>query len=286
MNDKCAGGTGAVIEKIAAKLNLSPEELAQQGTRIELHPVAGKCGVFAETDITGLQKQGVSPRELMASLFDAVVLQNLTVLARGHTLKPRVMLLGGPNVFRSRMRQAWRHHLVKLWKQQGVPFPEQDSLESLISVPPDAQFFGAIGAIEYGRTEESHVGCYRGSAPLAHHVQSNRDSQRQGGTQGLCENDTELQNFLREYSVPSTPQQSYSATELPCFLGIDGGSTSTKAVVLAPDGALIDSAYLLSQADPIKDAVTVLRELRNRFAQRQLRFKILGVAVTDTQRIS
>src|SRR3954464_14571954 len=89
MNDKCAGGTGAVIDKINAKLKIPIEELGNQGyTGIKLHPVAGKCGVFAETDINGLQKQGIPPDQLMASLFDAIVLQNLTVLTRGHTLRP------------------------------------------------------------------------------------------------------------------------------------------------------------------------------------------------------
>src|SRR5438132_789937 len=51
MNDKCAGGTGAVIDKINAKLKIPVEELAEQGYHgIKLHKVAGKCGVFAETD--------------------------------------------------------------------------------------------------------------------------------------------------------------------------------------------------------------------------------------------
>ena len=286
MNDKCAGGTGAVIEKIAAKLNLSPEELLQQEyDGLEIHPVAGKCGVFAETDITGLQKQGVSPRELMASLFDAIVIQNLTVLTRGQTLKPRVLLLGGPNVFIPGMRQAWRHYLVKLWKQQGVPFSENAPLESLVSVPFDGQFFGVIGAIEYGRTEDAGVGCYRGTKPLALHVQSNRSSHRAGGTRGLYESAAELQEFLRQYSLPSPPRPSHSAPEIEAFLGIDGGSTSTKAVVLAADGTLIDSAYRLSQAEPIQDAIAVLRELRDRFAERNVRLKVLRAAATGYSRI-
>ena len=103
MNDKCAGGTGAVIDKINAKLKIPPDELCNQGYKgIRIHPVAGKCGVFAETDINGLQKQGIPADELMASLFDAIVLQNLTVLTRGHTLRPHVLLLGGPNTFHSR----------------------------------------------------------------------------------------------------------------------------------------------------------------------------------------
>ncbi len=57
MNDKCAGGTGAVIDKINAKLRIPAEQLCEMGYEgIKLHPVAGKCGVFAETDINGLQK--------------------------------------------------------------------------------------------------------------------------------------------------------------------------------------------------------------------------------------
>lgn len=282
MNDKCAGGTGAVIEKIAAKLNLPPEELLQQGyDGIAIHPVAGKCGVFAETDIIGLQKQGVSPRELMASLFDAVVIQNLTVLTRGHTLKPRVLLLGGPHVFLPGMRQVWRHHLAKLWNQQQVSLPEQASIESLVFVPPDGQFFGAMGAIEYGRTEDAGTGRYLGSGPLALHVQTTRDSQRAGGTRGLCKSEAELQEFIQEYSFPSpAPRPSLSGTELPVFLGLDGGSTSTKAVVLTPGGTLLDSAYKLSQSDPITDSIGVLRELRDRFAARRIHLKILGAAVT------
>ena len=59
MNDKCAGGTGAVLDKISAKLRISPERLATLAYRgVKLHPVAGKCGVFAETDVNSLQKLG------------------------------------------------------------------------------------------------------------------------------------------------------------------------------------------------------------------------------------
>ena len=103
MNDKCAGGTGAVIDKINAKLKIPTDLLAEQGYHgIKLHRVAGKCGVFAETDINGLQKVGTPPDELMASLFEAIVLQNLSVLTRGHTLRPHVLLLGRTQQFHSR----------------------------------------------------------------------------------------------------------------------------------------------------------------------------------------
>ena len=102
MNDKCAGGTGAVIDKINAKLRIPSEELCNMGYKgMKLHPVAGKCGVFAETDINGLQKSGVEPPELMASLFEAIVMQNLSVLTRGNTLITTI--ISEPNIFCLRM---------------------------------------------------------------------------------------------------------------------------------------------------------------------------------------
>jgi activator of 2-hydroxyglutaryl-CoA dehydratase len=134
MNDKCAGGTGAVIDKIAAKLKIPPTDLCEMRyCDMEIHPVAGKCGVFAETDITGLQKQGIPPDQLMASLFDAVVLQNLTVLTRGHTLRPHVLLLGGPNRFLREMREAWQQNIPRTWRERQVPIEKGAAPEELIN---------------------------------------------------------------------------------------------------------------------------------------------------------
>src|SRR6202044_2784665 len=109
MNDKCAGGTGAVIDKINAKLRLPADELCKKGyTRLKLHPAAGQGGGVAETDINGLQKSGVPADELMASLFEAIVQQNLAVLTRGNTLRPQVLLLGGPNTYIQGMQDCWK----------------------------------------------------------------------------------------------------------------------------------------------------------------------------------
>jgi activator of 2-hydroxyglutaryl-CoA dehydratase len=121
MNDKCAGGTGAVIDKINAKLKIPQSDLCNQCYHgVKLHKVAGKCGVFAETDINSLQKVGTPSEELMASLFEAIVLQNLTVLTRGHTLLPHVLLLGGPNTFIRGMREAWQANIPKMWQDRKV----------------------------------------------------------------------------------------------------------------------------------------------------------------------
>src|SRR4051812_18215071 len=175
MNDKCAGGTGAVIDKINAKLKIPAAELCEQGyLGIKLHKVAGKCGVFAETDINGLQKEGTPSDELMASLFDAIVLQNLTVLTRGHTLRPHVLLLGGPNTFIRGMREAWQHNIPKMWVERGVEIPAGESPETLIKTPENAQYFAALGAIEFGKDELDEVGRYAGTAALEHYINAGR----------------------------------------------------------------------------------------------------------------
>ncbi len=146
MNDKCAGGTGAVIDKINAKLGLSNDEMAGLDYyAVKLHPVAGKCGVFAETDINGLQKNGVPPPELMASLFEAIIQQNLSVLTRGNTLLPTVLLLGGPNTFIPAMRDCWKYNIPKIWAERKIELPEGVDPADLIVVPDNAQYYAAIG---------------------------------------------------------------------------------------------------------------------------------------------
>src|SRR6201993_1055844 len=186
MNDKCAGGTGAVIDKINAKLKIPAIQLGElkyQG--IKLHKVAGKCGVFAETDINGLQKVGTPPDELMASLFEAIVLQNLSVLTRGHTLRPHVLLLGGPNSFIRGMREAWQANIPRMWKERKVEIPNGAKPEELIKVPENAQYFAALGSVEFGKDEDAEVGAYRGTGKLVHYIDFGREAEKaNSGGQG------------------------------------------------------------------------------------------------------
>src|ERR1700746_2177302 len=197
MNDKCAGGTGAVIDKINAKLKIPTELLAEQKYHgIKLHKVAGKCGVFAETDINGLQKVGTPSDALMASLFEAIVLQNLSVLTRGHTLKPHVLLLGGPNSFIRGMREAWQANIPRMWQERKVAVPEGMKPEDLIKVPQNAQYFAALGAGEFGRSEEDDIGGTPGYEDLVYYIEFGRQEEKaKSGSKGLVAKDGELDVF-------------------------------------------------------------------------------------------
>ncbi|HYB44329.1 MAG TPA: BadF/BadG/BcrA/BcrD ATPase family protein, partial [Candidatus Methylomirabilis sp.] len=286
MNDKCAGGTGAVIDKISAKLGIAAAELGGMGYRgHRLHPVAGKCGVFAETDINGLQKQGVPREELLASLFEAIVQQNLAVLTRGHTLRPRVLLLGGPNGYIRGMRECWRHNIPLVWRERGVAFDESAPIEALIVVPEDAAYFAALGAVEFGRAElQDHpdAGAYRGLAELEWYVAEGRVAERKSAAGGaLWKTREELEAFRSRYTpAPWAPARLPAGTTVRAFLGIDGGSTSTKAVLLDEGKEVIARAYQLSRGNPIEDTMAIVADLAAQIEAQGCRLEILGAGTT------
>jgi predicted CoA-substrate-specific enzyme activase len=283
MNDKCAGGTGAVIDKINAKLKIPADELGAQGYHgIKLHKVAGKCGVFAETDVNGLQKEGTPPDELMASLFDAIVLQNLTVLTRGHTLKPHVLLLGGPNSFIKGMREAWQANIPKMWRDRKVEIPEGAKPEELIKVPQNAQYFAAIGAVEFGKDEDDCVGCYRGTEHLIQYMEVGRQAEKsKSGSSGLVKTKDELDIFREQYKRKKfTPAAFQRGSTIAGFVGVDGGSTSTKAVLVDEKGDILCKVYQLSNGNPIQDTIDMFEGLRKQVEDQGAHLKVMGVGTT------
>jgi predicted CoA-substrate-specific enzyme activase len=284
MNDKCAGGTGAVIDKISKKLGIPLKDISKlHYSGIRIHTVAGKCGVFAETDINGLQKQGIKAEELMASLFEAFVLQNLRVLARGHTLLPHVLLLGGPNAFIPGMREAWQHNIALMWQERGVQIPEGATPEQLIRAPQDAEYYGALGAVEFGKEEDVEVGRYLGLKQLENLQRGRMEGKNRGG-QGipaLVGSQEEVDAFLKKYAPPPfTPPKFNLGDVATGFIGIDGGSTSTKAVLLSSEGEVLARAYQLSKGNPIQDTVEILEKLRAQVESQGASIEVLGAATT------
>src|SRR2546423_4671836 len=142
MQSACSGGTGTFIEKTARQPEIAPRTLSQMGySGYSLHKISSKCGIFAEADANTLLKAGVPVEEIIASLFEAVVYQNLATLTRGNTPLPEILLLGGPNLFFTGLQQAWRHHLAKLWAQRKVVLPDGREPASLIHVAGEALYY-------------------------------------------------------------------------------------------------------------------------------------------------
>lgn len=286
MNDKCAGGTGAVIDKINAKLKIAADQLCQMGYEgLKLHPVAGKCGVFAETDINGLQKQGVPPDELMASLFESIIQQNLSVLTRGNTLRPKVLLLGGPNCYIRGMMECWRHNIPQVWKERKVELPPGVPVEELIIVPDNAQYFAAIGAVEFAKQEvqdDPDLGVYQGRQALQWYMDVGRKQEKAArGASGLVKDVGELAAFKDRFKKHSwEPTRYASGTKVSAFVGIDGGSTSTKGVLVDHDKRVIAKAYQLSKGNPIEDTMDIFAQLQRQIEEQGCTLEVLGVGTT------
>lgn len=287
MNDKCAGGTGAVIDKINAKLKIPTAQLCNMGyIGLKLHPVAGKCGVFAETDINGLQKSGVPADELMASLFESIIQQNLSVLTRGHTLRPEVLLLGGPNTYIKGMQDCWRHNIPKMWEERSVQYDKSKQIEELIRVPDNAQYFAAIGAVEYGKDEEPDVGIYKGYNDLEYYIQYGREAEKKkimqlSGGGGLYKSKEELDEFKDKYRIQHFVPAKFARGEIVRgFIGIDGGSTSTKAALLSENKKVLVKAYQLSKGNPIEDTIEILGKIQLQVEEQGATLEVLGIGTT------
>ena len=163
MQSACSGGTGTFIEKTARKLQVASEQLAAMPyAGLSLHKISSKCGIFAETDANTLVKTGVPVEEIIASLFEAVVYQNLATLTKGNTPMPEVLLLGGPNLFFRGLQEAWRHHLAKLWTERGSSPRGHAIPRSSSSCPRTPSTTRASAAWRSARGEAAGVGVYQG----------------------------------------------------------------------------------------------------------------------------
>jgi predicted CoA-substrate-specific enzyme activase len=266
MNDKCASGTGATIDKCFLKVNAPPELVTTlRFDDSKLHHVAAKCGVFAETDIVNLIKSGIPSTEVLCSLADAIVMQNLSVLTRGNTLKARVLLLGGPNTYLPFLQDCWRLRIPQVWAERGYDYPKDIPIEDLVFVPENAQYYAALGAVLYGLHEDISVGWLKDTSELHEFITTGRKA-RLGETAGppLSKDEQELIEFRELYKIPKfIPAVFTPGQKVEAIIGLDGGSTSSKAVIVDyADGKILGKAYQLSKGNPIQDTKELLAQLK------------------------
>jgi predicted CoA-substrate-specific enzyme activase len=262
MQSACSGGTGTFVEKTARKLQISSERLASMTYEgMSLHKVSSKCGIFAETDANTLVKTGVPVEEIIASLFEAVVYQNLATLTKGNTPMPEVLLLGGPNLFFTGLQEAWRHHLKKLWTQRKVALPEGRDAESLIIVPKEALYYACLGCIEIGQDEKPEIGVYTGREKLRWWIDEGQHEEKaKSGAKGLIASIDDLTRFSSEYDNKTCAHEA-PKTSTGLLIGCDFGSTTAKAVVMSQERDLLFSCYALSKGNPIEDAQSLFRQI-------------------------
>ena len=283
MNDKCASGTGATIDKCMIKVGAEAGFATSLHFKDDaLHHVAAKCGVFAETDIVNLVKGGIPKDEVLNSLADAIVLQNLSVLTRGNTLKPRVLLLGGPNTYLPFLRECWQQRIPETWRDRGYDYPKDVPVEELIFVPPNADLYAAFGAAVYGIADGGDAGRFNGIESLKDFITNGRRA-RLGEQAGppLSANEGETKTFVDMYRIPKFVAPALAAgTTVRGVIGLDGGSTSSKAVVIGEDGEILAKAYQLSKGNPLQDTKELVRKLVDHFEAQGTTLEVLGFGAT------
>ena len=293
MQSACSGGTGTFIEKTARKLQIAPEALSEMRyTGHTLHKISSKCGIFAEADANTLLKAGVTVDEIIASLFEAVVYQNLATLTRGNTPSPEVLLLGGPNLFFKGLQEAWRLHLTHIWEERKIQMPNGKAPEEYIVVPKDALYYAALGCIEVALGEQHNVGTLpghektamvdRGRPVRGQEEAGPRRAVRQRGQfenvhRRLFQDGRHLGRKYRSESGGSSNRNSGKEKT-----GSRGGGLrfridhSQSRLPFGPDKELLFSCYALSKGNPIEDAKILFRQLRDAIGDGE----ILGLGIT------
>ncbi len=258
MNGTCAGGTGAFIDQMAALLETDAaglNELAAGASTI--YPIAARCGVFAKTDVQPLINEGARREDIAASIYQAVVNQTISGLACGKPIRGNVAFLGGPLHFMDQLRERF---IVTL-KLTG----------DAIIVPDNSQLFVAAGsAYAAERLPNALSGEKPKDFPTIKEFRDNlknlvgaelSEVQR---LEPLFTSQEELDKFSERHSQEKAARADLSTAKGPVFLGLDAGSTTTKATLINQKGEILWDFYDVNAGNPVDLAVRILKDLYRR----------------------
>ena len=244
MNGTCAGGTGAFIDQMAALLDTDAgglNELAKDHETI--YPIASRCGVFAKTDVQPLLNEGARKEDIAASIFQSVVTQTISGLACGRPIRGYVAFLGGPLQYLPQLRE-------RFYATLGLD-------EEHIIVPENAHLFVAAGCAIAGAAEGAQA------EPLPDVLDRLKNL---GDIQGsevvrlapLFADAEEYRAFKERHDEERVRRGDLASYEGTAYLGIDAGSTTFKAALIAEDGALLWSHYASNKGDVLGCAKSAL----------------------------
>ena len=244
MNGICAGGTGSFIDQMASLLKTDAIGLNEYAKDYKaIYPIAARCGVFAKSDIQPLINEGATKQDLAASIFQAVVNQTISGLACGKPIRGNVAFLGGPLHFLSELKQAFIRTL-KLTDEHVI-------------APDHSHLFAAVGSALSSKNEvKTNIKSL--SDLLTNGIEFEFEVNRMDP---LFESPAQYQEFLdrhNQYAVAKSELDNYQGD---CFLGIDAGSTTTKAALVGSDGSLLYSFYSNNNGSPLKTTLKAMKEI-------------------------
>ena len=244
MNGVCAGGTGSFIDQMASLLQTDASGLNEYAKNYKaLYTIAARCGVFAKSDIQPLINDGASKEDLAASIFQAVVNQTISGLACGKPIRGHVAFLGGPLHFLSELKEAFIRTL-KLDNEHTI-------------APKNSHLFAAIGSAMNSK-KDLNVSLQEMQNRLAGKIKMEFEVDRM---EPLFASEADYKEFEQRHAKHQVPIKDLSTYQGKAFLGIDAGSTTTKAALVGEDGTLLYSFYHNNDGDPLGTTITAIKDI-------------------------
>lgn len=265
LNTQCAAGTGSFLEQQAGRMRLTIEEFSAIAVQAEDPPyIAGRCAVFAKSDIIHLQQVGTPREEIIGGLCMALARNFTSDVARGKPFHRPIIFQGGVSKNQGMIRAF--EQVLKLEPGELI-IPEHQALMPAIGT--------AIIAAERGRPSREGERAPIVWADLCSRIQTaieQEDREQPGGYEPLVTITTAGNGELA---------RTHNQGKTPAYLGIDVGSISTKAMIIDGAGTPISKVYLRTQDDPLGATQRALAALQ---AKMNGRLDIRGVAVTGSGR--
>lgn len=263
MNSNCAAGTGSFLEEQISRLELKLEDYALYAGRAKTIPrIAGRCSVFAKTDIIHYQQEGVPVEDILWGLACAMVRNYRGAVMRKLPLRKPILFAGGV---------AHNQAIINAFSQ--VLHLREDEF----IVPEHFAVIGALGAALIANKENCLLNVDRLLVALeqAHDlVDEDPSNTSLPDLSGFGSDDASGKHDLRLI----TP----GLNGLKCWLGIDVGSTSTNLVLTDPDDRVVSFQYLRTMGKPLAVVREGLRTIKKEFGNS---IRIVGVGVTGSGRL-
>ncbi len=260
---ECAAGTGSFLDQQASRLKYRVEEIgevacqAKSGARI-----AGRCSVFAKSDMIHAQQKGFTTGEVLKGLCEAVARNFKSNIVRGKPVKAPVALIGGVSQNRGTVQA-----LMDVFRLH----------DGEIFIPGEYAWLGALGCALLERAEKQSAGRCK-PAPL---TAKSRFGEKTNEEQ-LAPLSMANVLLLREHAQASrTEALPRSGEAIPTYLGIDIGSVSTNLALLDEEGRLLHGIYLRTSGRPIEVVQEGLQEIDELFGRQIV---VQGVGTTGSGR--
>lgn len=277
MNGSCAGGTGAFIDEVATLLHIPVEEFdawAARGTQV--YDISGRCGVFAKTDIQPLLNQGVRKEDIALSTFHAIAKQSIGGLAQGLEIKAPVIFEGGPLTFHKTLVKVFAQRLGLEGEDIIVPDQPQILVTWGAALSAQALAEGAEGTVASGAPEALGTLLDR-----LDHWENRREEVPGRETLPFFVTDEDYRAFQeRHHRAPDSHALPPAGSPVDIWIGVDGGSTTSKCVALDSGNRVLGTWYSHNRGKPLDVMRGLLLEMEQWFRDRDLTPVVRGLGTT------